>query len=202
MKIWNYSSYQEYKDNQIRGNRNKIKNSFVDPVSIDMICNYIFKLQTPKFILCHGTRQGLEQQYFKQSFAKLNVDINVLGTEISPTAINFPNTIEWDFHNVKDEWVSNVDIVYSNSIDHSYKPYDCLKAWMSCLNKDGLCILEYSIVCNKVFDPIDPFASTLEEFTEFVSADYELVDVLTNDSLQDLGHSHKGIRHFFILRNK
>ena len=66
----------------------------------------------------------VEQQYFKDSFSKLNINVNVLGTEISSTATNYPNTIEWDFHDVKEEWVSNVDIVYSNSIDHSYKPHD------------------------------------------------------------------------------
>ena len=202
MKIWNYNSYEEYKIAQINGNKSKIKNSFVDPISIDMLCNYISKLHTPEFILCHGTRRGLEQQYFKDSFSKLNINVNVLGTEISSTATNYPNTIEWDFHDVKEEWVSNVDIVYSNSIDHSYKPHDCLRAWMQCLNKNGLCILEYSVICNSVCDPTDPFSSTLEEFTEFVSTDYTLVDTLVTNGKKDLGLTHKGIRHFFILKNK
>ncbi len=202
MKIWNYNSYEEYQLAQIRGNKVKITNSFVDPISIDMICNYVAKIQTPKFILCHGTRRGIEQQHFKESFGKLNIDVDVLGTEISPTAVEFSNTIQWDFHDVKEEWISNVDIVYSNSIDHSYKPHDCLKAWMSCLNETGVCILEFSTICNSICDPIDPFSCTIEEFTEFVSTDYALVDVLNNNGMRDLGKTHKGLRHFFILRNK
>ena len=51
-------------------------------------------------------------------------------------------------------------------------------------------------------DTIDPFSSTLEEFTEFVSTDYTLVDTLVTNGKKDLGLTHKGIRHFFILKNK
>ena len=65
---------------------------------------------TPKTILCHGTRRGLEQQYIIEYFENIE-NLEVIGTEISYTATQFPNTIEWDFHEVKDEWIGNVDIM-------------------------------------------------------------------------------------------
>ena len=39
--------------------------------------------------------------------------------------------IEWDFNNVKDEWVNNTDFIFSNSFDHTDKQEECLDAWMS-----------------------------------------------------------------------
>ena len=36
----------------------------------------------------------------------------MIDTEISETAEQFPNTIQWDFHKVKPEWLSSVDFIY------------------------------------------------------------------------------------------
>ena len=58
-----------------------------------------------------------------KSFDNLKKDVKVIGTEIASDAENrFPNTIEWDFHNVKDEWLNNVDFIYSNSFDQQIVP--------------------------------------------------------------------------------
>ena len=86
--------------------------------------------------MCHGTRNGSEQISFKQALKKTGHEVNILGTEISDTATQFPNTIQWDFHNVKEEWKGSVCFIYSNSLDHSYDPVLCLRSWMSCI-KDG-----------------------------------------------------------------
>ena len=67
-----------------------------------------------------------------------------MGTEISDNANEYDNTIEWDFHNVKKEWIASVDFIYSNALDHSYDPNKCLNAWMSCIREDGLCIIEHT----------------------------------------------------------
>lgn len=40
--------------------------------------------------------------------------------------------------------IDATDFVYSNSFDHSYDPEKCLNAWMSCLKKGGICILEHT----------------------------------------------------------
>lgn len=204
MKIYNYNSYEEYVNAQIEGNTRKIKNSYVDPNSIDMLVKHLhttYNLE-PNMILCHGTRRGLEQKYFKQSFESYGINPNVIGTEISHTANQYPNTIQWDFHNVKDEWVGNVGLVYSNSFDHSYKPIDCLDTWMSCLSADGKCVLEYSEVCDTKSGKTDPFAASLDEYREFIEGKYTINDIITNEGLEDMGESHNGLRHFIIISNK
>jgi hypothetical protein len=86
----------------------------------------------------------------------------VIGTEISDTATQFPHTIQWDFHETKPEWIDAVDFIYSNSFDHSYDPQRCLNAWMSCLKKGGLCILEHSSDNSPaITSTLDPFRADL-----------------------------------------
>jgi len=82
---------------------------------------------------------GKEQEWFRKY-----LNCEVIGTEISPTAEHFPHTIQWDFHEAKDEWIDATDFIYSNSFDHSYDPEKCLNVWMSCVRTGGLCILEHS----------------------------------------------------------
>ena len=204
MKIYNYESYEDYVNAQIEGNKRKIKNSYVDPISLGGLVGHLYEQYSlkPSTILCHGTRRGLEQQYFLDIYKSLGITPNVIGTEISPTAVDYPNTIQWDFHEVKDEWVGAVDLVYSNSFDHSYKPTDCLKAWMSCLSKNGVCVLEYSEECDTKSGKTDPFAASLDEYKEFISKDYNVLEILNNRGLEDQGETHKGLRYYILIGNK
>ena len=131
--------YESYCEIQEAGNKKKIDTVWVIEDNIAFLSQYIRNLvQTPRFGICHGTRRGKEQEWFRKY-----LDCEVIGTEISDTAESFPNTIQWDFHEVKLEWKDSADFIYSNSFDHSYDPEKCLNAWMRCLKKDGLCIIEH-----------------------------------------------------------
>jgi len=132
--------YEAYRRVQTEGNKRKICKVWAIEDNIKFLAEYIKeKVGKPQFGLCHGVRRGLEQKWFSESLG-----IEVLGTEISDTATEFSNTIQWDFHDVKEEWKENVDFIYSNSFDHSYDPEKCLNAWMSCIKPGGVCILEHS----------------------------------------------------------
>jgi hypothetical protein len=132
--------YQNYRKIQEDSNKLKINNIWVIEENIAFLSKYIKNLvQSPQFGICHGTRRGKEQEWFRKYLG-----CEVIGTEISDTAETFPYTIQWDFHEVKPEWLDSVDFIYSNSFDHSYDPEKCLDAWMSCLRKGGLCIIEHS----------------------------------------------------------
>ena len=204
MKIFDYKNYEEYVKAQVEGNQRKIKNSYVDPISLDKLVGVLFEKYnlSPSQILCHGTRRGLEQEYFINSFKSRGVEVQVTGTEISPTAVDYPNTIQWDFHDVKDEWVNAIDLIYSNSFDHSYKPIACLDAWMSCVSNKGKCVLEYSYDCDTKSGPTDPFAATLDEYIEFISEKYVVDEIITNEGLADKGLTHQGLRYYIIISKK
>jgi len=93
-----------------------------------------------------------------------------MGTEISDTATQFPNTIQWDFHEVKPEWVGAVDFIYSNSFDHTYDPERCLNAWMSCVRSGGMCILEHSSLHGTGgATQLDPFGAELSQMPYLIA---------------------------------
>lgn len=202
MKIFKYNSYDEYKKTQIDANKRKIHYSYVDPNSIELLCDYVCKDLNivPNNILCHGTRQGKEIKYFKEYLRKYEINSKIIGTDISPTASNFDDTIQWDFHEIKDEWIGKYDLIYSNSFDHSPYPQKCLKSWMSCINPDGICIIEYSEECDAVNSKVDPFGATLDEYKDLIQrCGFNLVDLLDNSGIEDLGETHKGERIFLII---
>lgn len=91
--------------------------------------------------ICHGTRTGAEQKMLQE---ELPEGSHIFGTEIEPSAINIPNTIIWDFHEIKKEWVNKFDIIYSNSHDQAQNPEKAIKNWIKSLKKGGLLFLEHS----------------------------------------------------------
>jgi hypothetical protein len=158
--------YDNYRQIQIAGNKRKINTIWVLESSIEFLSEYI-KENVPacRFGICHGTRRGKEQEWFRKY-----LDCEVIGTEISDTANEFPHTIQWDFHEVKPEWINSVDFIYSNSFDHSYDPQKCLNSWMRCLNKGGVCILEHSSLHEpKGANELDPFGADLVQMPYLIS---------------------------------
>lgn len=166
VKLYEYESYEEYKEAQVKRNQKRInqhRRSWVGETEVETTAAILLeKYGNIEFGLCHGTKQGNEQKWFAQY---LNAE--VLGTEISPAATQFPNTIEWDFHDVKPEWEGNVDFIYSNTLDHSYDPRMCLTQWMKCLKPGGYCLLHHSKE-HLVSCASDPFGATLEEYRTMI----------------------------------
>ena len=115
--------------NQIEANKQKINASWVKNENIEFLSKYLKNnIANIRFGLCHGTRQGFKQKWFKKY-----LECEVIDTEISDNAKNYEDTIEWDFHNVKEDWLGSVDFIYSNALDHSYYPEKYLNLWMSCI---------------------------------------------------------------------
>jgi hypothetical protein len=132
--------YEQYRKVQEEGNKRKLDRVWVIEENIAFLSDYLKRhLGKVSFGICHGTRRGLEQEWFRKY-----LKADVIGTEISETAAQFPHTIQWDFHKVKPEWKNKADFIYSNSFDHSYDPAKCLQAWMSCVRPGGLCIIEHT----------------------------------------------------------
>ena len=135
MKIYKYQTYDEYVDEQTRANKLKLSHIWVQKATMDQIKQRVLN---PKAIICHGTRNGTEQSYLKQIYG----DIEIIGTEISETAEQFNMTVQHDFHEQKEEWIEHFDILYSNSFDHSYDPWKCIKTWSEQLKPGGWAFLE------------------------------------------------------------
>jgi len=157
MELWKYNTYEEYVQIQKRGNKKKQSKIWVLEDSILFLSDYIeHNIGTIWFGLCHGTRRGEEQKWFRKY---LHCD-DVIGTEIADTAEQYPYTIQWDFHETKPEWINAVDFIYSNSFDHSYDPEKCINAWMDCIKEGGVCILEHTPEHIHATE-LDPFGAKL-----------------------------------------
>ena len=172
--------YARYKAVQTAGNRRKIDQVFATETNIDMLAAYLRrKLARVDKGLCHGTRRGVEQAWFAERLP----GCEVWGTEISDTADQFPNTIQWDFHEVKPEWLGAKDFIYSNSLDHAYDPEKALNAWMSCLRPGGLALLEHTDLHGaSAATELDPFGADLAVMPYLIArwakGRYALVDLL------------------------
>lgn len=151
--------YAKYRQVQIAGNKSAINSVWVLEENIRFLANYLqHELSPIHFGLCHGTRRGDEQRWFRESLG-----CDVLGTDISETATDFPNSIQWDFHQANPLWMDKTDFIYSNALDHSYDPEQCLNTWIKTLRKGGLCIIEHSNMHSpEGVTELDPFGADLE----------------------------------------
>lgn len=151
--------YDQYRRIQIKGNKDFIDSSWVLEDNISFLSEYLRQqLGTLRFGICHGTRRGDEQRWFRQ-----HLNCEVIGTDISDTATQFPHTIQWDFHDRHPEWEGKADFIYSNALDHSYNPEMCLNTWVETLHVGGLCIIEHSNMHSpEGVTDLDPFGADLE----------------------------------------
>ncbi|HDL86405.1 MAG TPA: hypothetical protein ENH11_08805 [Candidatus Acetothermia bacterium] len=195
MNLHKYSSHAEYVATQVRANKRKLNTVYVDAEAIPALVETLLKfVPSVCFGICHGTRRGVEQECFIQALSARGQKAEVIGTELSPTATSFSHTIQWDFHDVKPEWIGAVDFIYSNSLDHSYDPELCLSRWMSCLSDGGLCIIEWD-KAHGGGSVSDPFSATIDEFREFVSNSHDLVEEVIVP-----GNKKRGDSHFVLLK--
>lgn len=171
MKLLKFDSYEEYTRIQTEVNKRKIDGISATDKELVFVANYVRDhLPEVAFGLCHGVRNGYE-------VSKLSalLGVPVIGTEISETARRFPHVIQWDFHEVREEWIGNVDFIYSNSWDHSYDPDRMLKNWMRCLRPHGRCFLQWTRGQDvHAVGEADCFGLSLEEMIHWVTKDYDL----------------------------
>lgn len=184
--------YDKYRIIQQEGNKRKIGKVFVIEENIEFLSEYIKTIiPKPQFGICHGTRCGKEQEWFRKYLG-----CEVIGTEISDTAANYPYTIQWDFHEVKPEWLNAADFIYSNSFDHAYDPEKCLNAWIKCLRRGGICILEHSSEHDKgESNELDPFGADIQIMpyliTKWGNGEYSVRQLLVAPKKWDsLDHLH------------
>lgn len=166
-----YHSYEDYKKTQILHNKRKINNVWADEATLDLVINRVkkeFQSRNEKmFGLCHGTRNGFEQNYIASK-----IDCDIIGTDISETATQFPLSVQWDFHDQNDKWIEKCDFIYTNSLDQSWKPREALITWLEQLKLGGLLIIEHTEAHGpQGSGEMDPFGAT-PQYMPYLLADW------------------------------
>lgn len=155
--IHKYKSYEEYAAVQKFHNRRKINSVWSDEATLKLVASRLLSdnnlnINSLKGI-CHGSRNGFEVQKLLENLK----NSEIIGTDISETAINYPNQIVWDFHNENSEWFEKFDFVYTNSLDQSWKPFVALDTWFDQLKPNGLLFIEHTRAhgpgCSSEMDP-------------------------------------------------
>jgi len=185
MELFKYSNYDEYVRYQTEGNKKKLTSH--SGVGLEVIAEIKKRIPIVSHVLCHGTRAGYEQKYFKQIYGE---NTYVIGTEISETAASFADTVQWDFSKQKPEWVGKFDIVFSNSFDHSITPEDTMNTWMEQLTPTGSLIMEMHIA-RPGWKPTqtDPLSYVRSDIIELVDKlGYKIIDEWPSPDFTD----HRG----------
>lgn len=177
-----------YKEVQTAANKAKINWVSVQKANIEYLCACLKgRGVTIRNVLCHGTRNGTEQRFFREA-----TGAEILGTEISDTAMQFPMTIQWDFHEVKPEWVGAYDVVFSNSWDHSHSPKKLFPAWFSCVREGGALVVEWFTIHEETkASPIDPFRAKLSALLAILQ-ELKPRDFQSPEIIEDLPERGKG----------
>jgi len=190
-----YPDYETYKNVQVAGNKAKLKRQFVKEPHIEALSGYLNDLKdTCTFGLCHGTRGGLEQAWFRKYLAGTP---DIIGTEISDTADQFENTVQWDFHDTNPDWVERADFVYSNSWDHAFDPEKAFSSWARQLKVGGVLLLDYTKgQTPQEANALDPFGVTADGLTKVLNA--SLSDLGSLNEILDYTKSKHYRAHVFV----
>jgi len=167
MVFHDYPDYDTYRSVQIDGNKNKLWMQLVRRSHIKALASHLNKnYGTVSFGLCHGTRQGKEQKWFRRLLVGTP---DIIGTEISDTAAEFPNTVQWDFHDTNPEWRERADFVHSNSWDHAFDPAKAFRAWVHSLKPGGLMLLDHTKGQSPASaNALDPFGATYPALYQYL----------------------------------
>lgn len=178
MKLLTFRDYEDYRQQQVETNQAKLNWVAATTQEMRLIARYVRAI-TPaaQFGICHGVRNGWEVEQLRTL-----LDVDIVGTDISPTVSQFPNCRQWDFHEVDSAWLGRVDFIYSNSLDHSHDPHFALTQWRSCLRSSGLCFLQWTQHHNAV-GGADCFGASKEEYIELLSNLFGSVECINTYSI-------------------
>ncbi len=85
--------WAEYRKTQIFHNRRSVDRVWADDATLSLIAEDLKAHDLGRNGICHGARNGFEVAWFRA-----NLCGDVIGTDISDTANDFPHMHEWDFH--------------------------------------------------------------------------------------------------------
>ncbi|PLX36351.1 MAG: hypothetical protein C0606_16830 [Hyphomicrobiales bacterium] len=147
--------YSQYRETQIFHNKRKLHHVWADKKTLSMIVDDLRKKGLGATGICHGARNGFEVEYFREQLGG-----DIIGSDISETAADFPNMVVWDFHEENPEWAGKFDFIYTNSLDQAFKPDQALASWVKQLKPGGRIYIEHTTAhAASCAGEMDPFGA-------------------------------------------
>jgi SAM-dependent methyltransferase len=141
MRTYNYSSYDSYRDVQIRTTTRKLgggRTLAAHVRNIEQVIRTCLDLQhavpASARIVCMGVRRGVELTAWELKGYR-----NVVGVELAPMVCN-PKIINADFSELSEQFEPrSVDVIYANhSFEHSFDAEHTAQAWSRVLKETGI----------------------------------------------------------------
>lgn len=147
--------YEEYRATQILHNKKKLDKVWADTITLSTIVDDLRSHGLGATGMCHGARNGFEVSWFRKHLGG-----DVIGTDISRTATDFPHMHVWDFHDHNPDWVGRFDFVYTNSLDQAIEPSRALDTWARQINPRGRIYIEHTMAHSAIHaNSMDPFGA-------------------------------------------
>ena len=179
--------YAEYRSTQIKYNKRKLNNVWADTATLSEIVDDLRSNGLGAKGICHGARNGFEVTWLRE-----NLGGEVIGTDISETATEFPHMYVWDFHEDNPDWLGQFDFVYTNSLDQAMEPARALNAWAKQITPRGRIYIEHTMAHSARFaSAMDPFGAHPMAmpylFFTWGRGRYNLVDILELEEKENNG---------------
>ena len=185
MQIYNYANADEYRATQIKANKRSISSVWADPSTLTRIADDIKSLGLGKSGICHGARNGFEVEFLRNCLKG-----DIIGTDISDSAIDFPHIEVWDFHDENPLWRGQFDFVYTNSLDHALEPDRALRTWAGQLVPSGRIYIEHTTAHSTKRDPFGAHSWALPYlFFKWGRGVYEMTDIMEVGAKENVGAS-------------
>ncbi len=179
--------YAEYRDTQIKYNKRKLKRVWADAATLSKIVDDLRSNGLGATGICHGARNGFEVTWLREHLSG-----DIIGTDISETATEFPHMYVWDFHEDNPDWLGQFDFVYTNSLDQAMEPARALNAWVKQITPRGRIYIEHTMAHSARFaSAMDPFGAHPMAmpylFFTWGRGRYNLVDILELEEKENNG---------------
>lgn len=147
--------YAEYRATQIKHNKRKLSNVWADITTLTRVVDDLKSRGLGATGICHGARNGFEVTWFREHLGG-----DIIGTDISETATEFPHMYVWDFHDDNSDWLGQFDFVYTNSLDQAMEPARALNAWAKQVTPQGRIYIEHTMAHSARYaNAMDPFGA-------------------------------------------
>ena len=121
---------------------------------------------SPQTIGCMGIRSGAEYIEFKKYLPKSDV----YGIDIGPDVVKVgKNCFCYDFNHLPEDWKDKFDLLYSNSIDHSFDVKATITEWTRVTKVGGFMIMVFS--ASDYVGGTDRYSFTIEDINKLFPSD-------------------------------
>lgn len=147
--------YAEYRATQIKYNKQKLSHVWADKTTLSRVVDDLRAHGLGETGICHGARNGFEVTWLREQLGG-----DIIGTDISETATEFPHLYVWDFHDDNSDWLGQFDFVYTNSLDQAMDPARALNAWANQITPRGRIYIEHTMAHSATSaGAMDPFGA-------------------------------------------